>query len=80
MRLAVKFLDGWPVSAIFPDVLELKDTDTAPPTRQQANSNFKTAKLERTEVLVPQFVKTGDVIRLHVETLKSMPGRVPGQN
>jgi hypothetical protein len=27
---------------------------------------------------VPQFVKTGSVIRLHVETLKSMPGRMPG--
>ena len=50
----------------------------AQPTHQQADSNFKTAKLERTEVLVPQFVKTGDVIGLHVETLKSMPGRMPG--
>jgi hypothetical protein len=76
--LAVEFLDGRPVSVVFPDVLELKDT--APPTRQQANSNFKTAKLEHTEVLVPQFVNTGDVIRLHVETLKSMPGRMPGQS
>jgi len=69
--LAVEFLDRPPVNVVFPDLLALKDTDAAPPTHQQADSNFKTAKLERTEVLVPQFVKTGDVIRLHIETLNA---------
>ena len=44
----------------------------AQPTHQQADSNFMTAKPERTEVLVPQFVRTGDVIRLHVETFEYM--------
>jgi hypothetical protein len=80
VRLAVEFLDGRPVNVVFRDVLAWKDTDTAPPKDPQADSNFKTAKLERTEVLVPQFVKTGDDIRLPVETLKSMPGRMPGQS
>jgi hypothetical protein len=45
VRLAVEFLDGRLVSVVFPDVFELKDTDTAPPTRPQANSNFKTPKV-----------------------------------
>jgi hypothetical protein len=65
MRLAVEFLDGRPVSVFFPDVLELKDTDTAPPTHQQADSNFKTAKLGFTQ---PQ-----------VAVLK-MPSRRPPRN
>ncbi len=73
MRLGIEFLEGRPVNVVFPDVLEVKVTDTAPPMHQQADTNFKTAKLENgIEVLVPQFVKTGDVIRLNVETLKYM--------
>lgn len=73
MKLMVEFLEARPVNVVFPDVLELKVIETAPPTHQQADSNFKTAKLENdVEVLVPQFVKTGDVIRLNVETMKYM--------
>ena len=73
MTLAIEFLEGRPVNVVFPDVLELKVADTAPPLHQQADSNFKPAKLENgIEVQVPQFVKTGDVIRLNVETLKYM--------
>ena len=73
MTLQIEFLDGRPVQVVFPDVLEVKVTDTAPPLHQQADSNFKPAHLENgLEVLVPQFIKTGDLIRLHVETLKYM--------
>lgn len=73
MKLAIEFLEGRPVNVVFPDVLELKVADTAPPLHQQADTNFKTAKLENgIEVLVPQFVKTGDLIRLHVETMRYM--------
>lgn len=73
MTLGVEFLEGRAVNIIFPDVLEVKVTDTAPPLHQQADSNFKTARLENgLEVLVPQFVKTGDVIRLNGESLKYM--------
>ena len=73
LRLTVEFLEGRPVNVQLPDVLEVKVTDTAPPLHQQADSNFKTARLENgLDVLVPQFVKTGDVIRLNAETLKYM--------
>ena len=73
MTLTAEFLEGRPVHMEFPDVLEVKVADTAPPLHQQADSNFKPARLENgVEVLVPQFVKTGDFIRLNVETRKYM--------
>ena len=73
MRLGVEFVEGRPVSVVFPDVLEVKIADTAPPTHQQADSAFKPAKLPNgIEVMVPQFVKTGDWIRLDLVTMRYM--------
>jgi elongation factor P len=73
MRLAVEFVEGRPVGVLFPDVLEVKVADTAPPTHQQADSAFKPARLPNgVEVMVPQFVKTGDVIRLDLLNLRYM--------
>jgi elongation factor P len=73
MKLAVEFVEGRPVSVIMPDSLEVRVADTAPASHQQQDSNFKPAKLDNgVEVMVPQFVKTGDVIRLGLETLKYM--------
>jgi len=73
MKIAVEFLDTRPVSVLFPDVLEVKIADTAPPAHQQADAAFKPAKLENgIEVMVPQFIKTGDMIRLALETVKYM--------
>jgi elongation factor P len=47
--------------------------DTAPAAHQQADSAFKPAKLGNgIEVMVPQFIKTGDMIRLDLETRKYM--------
>ena len=62
-----------PVGVLFPDVLEVKIADTAPPMHQQADSAFKMAKLANgLEIMVPQFVKTGDMIRLDLQTRKYM--------
>jgi elongation factor P len=73
LKLPVEFLEGRPIHVLFPDVLEVKIADTAPPTRQQTDSAFKPAKLANgVEVMVPQFVKTGDTIRLDVEHLRYM--------
>ncbi len=73
MKLSVEFLEGRPVSVIFPDVLEVKVVDTAPPIHQQADNTYKPAKLANgVEVMVPQFVKTGDAIRLDVANMKYM--------
>ena len=73
MVLAVECVEGRPVSVLFPDVLEVKIADTAPPTHQQPDSAFKPATLANgIEMMVPQFVKTGDLIRLNLETMKYM--------
>jgi elongation factor P len=81
MRVPVEFVEGTPVSVIFPDMLEMRVADTAPAVHQQADSTWKPAQLENgVEVQVPQFIKTGDVVRLDSHTLKYMervkaPGR-----
>src|SRR5664280_2725829 len=73
MKLSVEFLEDRPVSVLFPDVLEVKIVATAPPIHQQQDSNYKPAKLANgIEVMVPQFVKTGDAIRLDVSNMKYM--------
>lgn len=73
MKLAVEFIAGRPIQVLFPDVLEVKIADTAPSAHQQQDTNFKPATLENgVEVLVPQFVKTGDTIRLDIENLRYM--------
>jgi elongation factor P len=71
VRVNAEFLAGRPVNVLFPDALDVQIVDTGPPLHQQADSTFKPARLENgLEVMVPQFVKTGDSIRLNLETLK----------
>jgi elongation factor P len=73
IKLSVEFLEGRAVSVLFPDMLEVKIADTAPPMHQQADSAFKVARLTNgIEVMVPQFVKSGDLIRLDLGTMKYM--------
>jgi len=73
MRLPVEFIDGQPVSVVFPDVVEAAIADTAPPMHGQADGAWKTARLGNgVEVMVPPFIKTGDVIRLNLADLRYM--------
>jgi elongation factor P len=73
MRVGVEFVEGNPVSVLLPEVLEVRIAETAPPSHQQVDSVWKPATLESgVEILVPQFIKTGDVIRLDVANLKYM--------
>jgi elongation factor P len=73
MELPVEFVDGTPVSILFPDMLEVRIADTMPPVHQQQDSTWKTAALDNgVEIMVPQFIKTGDMIRLDMHTLKYM--------
>jgi elongation factor P len=73
MKIGVEFVDGTAVGVLFPDILEVKIADTAPPIHGQVDSTFKPAKLENgIEVMVPQFVKSGDSIRLDLRTMKYM--------
>ncbi len=78
MLVPVEFVEGRPVSVQLPDVLEARIADTAPPSHQQQDSTWKTARLENgAEVMVPQFIKTGDMIRLDTSSLRYMD-RVKG--
>jgi len=81
MRLPVEFVGEQPVSVLFPEMIELRVVDTTPPVHQQQDSTLKSAQLENgVEIMVPQFIKVGDLIRVDVEHLKYMervktPGR-----
>jgi elongation factor P len=71
MKLTVEFVGERPVAIVFPDVVELKVADTAPAMHQQADTGFKPARLESgISVMVPQFVKTGEAIRVDSATMK----------
>ncbi|HEY7305705.1 MAG TPA: elongation factor P [Bryobacteraceae bacterium] len=73
MQVPVEFVDSRPLSVVFPDFVEVKIADTAPPTHGQADSTWKSARLSNgVQVMVPPFVKTGDAIRLSLSDLKYM--------
>ena len=73
MRIGVEFVEGRAVNVLFPDILDVRIADTAPPMHAQTDSAFKRAVLGNgVEVMVPQFVKTGDMIRLDLVTMKYM--------
>jgi elongation factor P len=73
MRVAVEFVEDNPVSVLFPDVLEVRIGSTAPASHQQVDSVWKPARLETgVEIMVPQFIKEGDLIRLDTANMKYM--------
>jgi elongation factor P len=73
MRLPVEFVNGRPVHVTIPDVVEVRIDDTAPAIHQQADNTFKPATLANgVEVMVPQFIKAGDAIRLDLTTMRYM--------
>lgn len=73
MRVTVELVEGRPVSVVFPDVLECPVRETAPPVHAQQDSTWKAAVLENgVEIMVPQFIKSGDLIRLDTANLKYM--------
>ena len=78
MRISVEFLGEKPVSVDMPAYLEVKIADTSPPVHAQQDSTWKPAVLENgVEILVPQFIKSGEAIRLDLETLKYMDRAKP---
>ncbi len=73
MRVAVEFLGDQPVGVEMPGFIEATITDTAPPVHAQNDSTWKPARLENgVEIMVPQFIKTGDRVRVDLNTLKYM--------
>jgi len=72
MKLNIEFVEKQPVGVLFPEMLEVRIADTASPMHSSDNT-LKPATLENgSEIMVPQFVKTGDVIRLDLHSMKYM--------
>jgi len=69
MVVPVEFVEGQPIGLVFPDIVEVKIADTAPPVHTQGGSNvWKEARLENGLTLqVPPFIAPGEVIRVEVE-------------
>ncbi len=71
MEIQVEFVDGKPLSIAFPKIVELEVVSTPPPVKGGGDSTFKEAELENgLKLLVPQFVKEGDKIRVDTDELK----------
>jgi elongation factor P len=71
MKVPVEFYEGQPVSIVFPPIVEAKITTTAQPVHQQQDNTYKSATLENgLEIMVPQFIKPGETVRVEVATEK----------
>lgn len=71
MKVPVEFFEGQAVSIQFPDIVEQRIAATAPPAHSQQDSTWKTARLENgMEIKVPQFIETGEAVRVEVESGK----------
>ena len=71
MKVPVEFHEGEPVSIVFPAMAEVKVTTTAQPIHQQQDNTYKSATLENgLEMLVPHFIRPGEIVRIEVATGK----------
>jgi len=71
MMIPVESYEGEPVSIDFPKIVEVKVGTTAQPVHQQQDNTYKYATLENgMEVMVPQFIRPGEVVRIEVATGK----------
>ena len=70
LEIDVLFAEGKPLSIDFPKAVELTVTSTAPGVKGQADTTYKEAELENgLKILIPQFVKEGEKVRVSVEDL-----------
>lgn len=71
MRITVEFHGDQPITVEFQKIIEMKVAATGPGIRDGQAGTMKSAILENNlEILVPQFVETGDLIRVDTEKMK----------
>jgi elongation factor P len=65
----IEFVDGRPAAMVFPDVVEMKVADTAPPADVAGGTNiWNDATLDNgLRLMVPPFIAAGETIRVDVE-------------
>ncbi len=70
MEIDVESFNGKPLSIAFPKIAELKVTNAPPGVKGGNDSTYKEVELENgLKVLVPQFIKEGESVRIDVENL-----------
>lgn len=71
MKITVELIGEEAVSIQFPKVVELVVSSTVPGIREGQDNTMKPATLENgIDILVPQFVETGDKVRVDAEKMK----------
>jgi elongation factor P len=70
MRVQVDFYDGRPIGVSLPKTVDLRVTDTAPGLKTATVTNVLKPATTETGLIVPvpNFVETGDVIRVDTDT------------
>lgn len=70
-EIQVEFYKGLPINIVFPKTVELKVTSSPPGIHEGTDTTMKEVVLENNlKILVPQFIKEGDMIKVDVETGK----------
>jgi elongation factor P len=71
MPVPVELFEGRPLNVVFPEAVELRVESTAQPIHGQQDNTLKPAVLENgMEILVPQFIREDETVRIEVETGK----------
>jgi elongation factor P len=69
MKLPVEFFGGRPVNVVFPAIVELRVTATAPAVHSQQDNTWKEAMLENgVQAMVPLFIERDELVRVDVQT------------
>ena len=69
MEVPVEFFEGLPISAVLPDIMEARISDTAPAARSQQDSAWKEARLENGLMIrVPLFIAPGESVRVDLRS------------
>ncbi|MEO0225690.1 MAG: elongation factor P [candidate division WOR-3 bacterium] len=77
-RLRIQFYEGVPIDVIIPETVEIKVASTGEGIKGEVDAAYKSAILENgMEIQVPQFIKSGDVIKVEVATRRYLE-RVKG--
>lgn len=77
MTITVELLGDEPLSVDFPKTVELKVVSTGPGIKGGQDNTLKPAVLDNgLEILVPQFIETGEIVRVDTERGKYID-RVP---
>jgi elongation factor P len=71
MRIPVELFEDTPIRVVFPETVEFKVVVAPPGLREHETATYKTVVLENgLEVLAPQFIKEGDIVKVEVATGK----------